>query len=183
MKWVFRVIFLIIMIFACLVVAGYLSPEKIEVERSTQIEAYPEDVFPYINDLRMYDQWSALHMADPDAKFIYGGADNGIGQTAVWKSDNPRLGTGLQEITASAPNEFVQLHHEVAGQAGTAFYGIAEDENIDGVIVLFRTEIGLGGFPYIQRLVAKRNRARMEQEFDLALNRLKTVVEAEVAEN
>jgi len=183
MKWVFRAILLIFLVFACLVVAGYFAPGKIEVERSTQIDAYPEDIFPYLNDLRMYDRWSALHFADPSAKFIYGGADNGIGQTAVWKSDHPRLGSGLQEITASAPNEFVQLNYEISGQSGTAFYGIAEDENVDGVIVLFRTEVGLGGFPYIQRLAAKNSQQRMELEFDLALNRLKTIVEADVAEN
>ena len=174
---------MIFMVFACLVVAGYVSPSNIEVERSTQIEAYPEDVFPYLNDLRNYDQWAALHMADPNAKFVFGGADSGIGQTAAWKSDDPRLGTGTQQIIASAPNEFVQLEVEAAGLPSSAFYGITEDASVDGVIVLIRTEVGLGGFPYIQRLVARTNKERMEQEFDLALNRLKTVVEAEVAEN
>jgi len=60
MKWLLRGIFLIFLIFAGLITAGYFMPPIQSIERSIEIEAYPEDVFPFINDLQSYSQWSPL---------------------------------------------------------------------------------------------------------------------------
>ena len=45
-----------------------------------------------------------------------------------------------------------------------------------------REEISLGGFPYIQRLTARLGQAKINTDFDASLERLKTVVEADIIE-
>ena len=83
MKWLLRGIFLIFLIFAGLITAGYFMPSIQLIERSIEIEAYPEDVFPFINDLQSYSQWSPLYEQISDAQIVYGGAEAGNGQTSL----------------------------------------------------------------------------------------------------
>jgi len=180
MKWLFRIIFLVLLIFAGLVAFGYFSPSKISVQRSIHIDAEAEDVFPFINDLSKYKLWSPLHAQIGDAEIFYGGAPNGVGQTSVWKSPESAYPFGTQEIVASQYPEFVQLDVSLAGRSASSFYGLSDDTEKEGVIILMDTDYGLGGFPYIQRLLAKRQIPQTEQTFDAALLRLKTLVELDI---
>jgi len=180
MKWLFRVIFLVFLLFISLMGLGYISSATITVERSILIGAEADDVFPYLNDLSKYELWSPLHAQIGDAEIFYGGAPNGVGQTSVWKSPESAYPFGTQEIVASQFPEFVQLDVSLAGRPASSFYGLSEETGNGGVIVLMDTEYNLGGFPYIQRLLAKRQIPQAEQAFDEALLRLKTVAEQDV---
>ncbi len=180
MKWLFRIIGLIMLAFIGMCVAGYFMPAVQTVERSVRINAYAEDVFPYINDLHNYSGWSPLYAAIADAQIVYGGAEEGIGQSMAWQGSSGAFPQGSQEISQSQPGEFVQVIVNLAGREATATHAILPGETGDYVTVLTKSEIDLGGFPYLGRIAAKSNQASREQQFDEALQRLKTIVETEI---
>jgi len=177
MKWLLRGIFLIFLIFAGLVMTGYFMSPIQSVERSIEVDAYPEDVFPFINNLRAYSQWSPLYAQIPDAEIIYGGADEGIGQTMAWQGSEGDYPFGSQEIIQSQPGEFVQVKVNLSGREATATHAILLLTTGDGVTVLTKSEIELGGFPYLDRIRTKLRQGRFDDQFDQSLMRLKTVSE------
>lgn len=177
MKWLLRGIFLIFLLFAAVVMAGYFMPPVQSIERSIEIDAYPEDVFPFINNLQTYSQWSPLHAQIADAQIIYGGADEGIGQTMAWQGSASAYPFGSQEIIQSQSGEFVQLKVNLSGQDATATHAILPLANGDGVTVLTKSEIELGGFPYLDRVRTKLRQGWFNDQFDQSLMRLKTVSE------
>lgn len=177
MKWLLRGIFLIFLTFAGIVIAGYfISPVQL-IERSIEIEAYPEDVFPFINDLQAYSQWSPLYAQIVDAQIIYGGADSGNGQTMAWQGSAGDYPFGSQEIIQSQAGEFVQVKVNLSGRAATATHAILPLEGGNGVTVLTKSEIELGGFPYLDRVRTKLRQGWFNDQFDNSLKRLKTISE------
>jgi len=179
LKWVFRIILLILVAFAGLIAYGLFLPAQQAIERSVQVEAFPEDVFPYINNLRSYDRWSPLYAAIADGEMIFGGADEGVGQSMAWQRSGGNFPYGSQEITQSQSGEFVQVNVNLAGREATATHAILPDGSGDFVTVLTKSEIDLGGFPYFGRVAGKMSQASREVQFDEGLARLKVIVEAE----
>lgn len=177
MKWLLRGIFLIFFIFAAIVTAGYFMPPVQSIERSIEIEAYPEDVFPFINNLQAYSQWSPLYAQISDAQMVYGGAESGNGQTMAWQGSAGSYPFGSQEIIQSQEGEFVQVKVNLSGREATATHAILPMENGRGVAVLTKSEIELGGFPYLDRVRTKLRQGWFNDQFDQALKRLKTVSE------
>lgn len=180
MKWLFRAIGLILFAFIALCVAGFFMPAQQTIERSIQIDAYAEDIFPYINDLRNYAQWSPLSDVIINAQTIYGGADAGIGQSMAWQGGEGPFPYGSQEIIQSQTGDFVQINVNLAGLSALSTHAISVDDETETVTVLTKSDIDLGGFPYLGRIAGKLNQADQEQHFDEALARLKTIVEAQI---
>lgn len=178
MKWFIRIIGLIVLLFAGLCVVGFFQPATQTFERTLHINAFPEEVFYYVNDLREYERFGNLRSANPDVDIAYGGAESGVGQSAAWQiPGNPPV-IGSQEIVESQPPEFVRTALNLNGMEASATYAIIPlDEG--GVSILMRGERDLGGFPFIQRLTARTALPEYRQTFDDTLRRLKTVVEAE----
>ncbi len=182
MKWFIRITGAIILLFVGLCVIGFFMPSNQTTERTININAAPDDVFHFITDLREHSQWSNLHVNNPDLQIAFGGAEYGVGQTAAWKTESPQSSTGIQEIIESRPPEFVRTIVNIDGLEGSATFAITPSEDESSVSVLMREEISLGGFPYIQRLTARLGQAKINTDFDASLERLKTVVEADIIE-
>jgi hypothetical protein len=178
MKWLLRGIFLVFLIFAGLIVGGYFLPATQLIERSIEIDAYPEDVFPFMNNLQAYSQWSPLYAQIQDAQIVYGGAEAGKGQTMAWQGSQGAYPFGSQEIVQSQAGEFVQVKVNLSGRTATATHAILPLEERDGVTVLTKSEIELGGFPYLERVRTKLRQGWFNDQFDQSLMRLKTVSEA-----
>jgi Polyketide cyclase / dehydrase and lipid transport. len=152
-------------------------PPTQSIERSIEIEAYPEDIFPFINNLKTYSQWSPLHAQITDAQVIYGGADEGIGQTMAWQGSEGAYPFGSQEIIQSQAGEFVQVKLNLSGREATATHAILSLADGSGVTVLTKSEIELGGFPYLERVRTRLRQSWFDEQFDQSLMRLKTVTE------
>lgn len=73
------------------------KPDQFRVERSTRIDAPPEQIFPLISDLRSHTRWSPFETLDPDMRRTYSGAPSGTGARYAWESDG-RGGIGRMEI-------------------------------------------------------------------------------------
>lgn len=177
MKWLLRGIFLIFLLFAGVIAAGYFMSATHSVEHSIEIDAYPEDVFPFINNLQAYSQWSPLYAQIMDAQIVYGGAGEGIGQTMAWQGSAGAYPFGSQEIIQSQPGEFVQVKVNLAGREATATHAILPLSSGAGVTVLTKSDIELGGFPYLDRVRTKMRQGWYTAQFEQSLIRLKTVSE------
>ena len=167
MKWLLRGIGLIILLFIVTCVVGAFLPSTQTNERSVQIESYPEDVFPYLNDLQLYSQWSPIYSLLNDAEIIYGGASSGVGQTMAWQNGSGAYPFGSQEIVQSQPGQFVQLEVNLAGQLTTSTHAVLLSEDGESVTVLTKSEIALGGFPYLERVRSKLRTGWFKAQFCL----------------
>lgn len=95
-----------------LIVVGVLAatlakPNTFRIERTAQIDAPPETVFPLIDDFRNWTQWSPWENIDPALKRTYSGAAHGTGAIYAWEG-NDKVGSGRMEITqSSAPSKVI----------------------------------------------------------------------------
>ena len=181
MKWFFRIIGVIFLIFAALVATGYFMSPNLTVERSLSMDAYPEEVFEYLEDLQMFNQWSPWHAQNPDADYVFGSVDYGVGASVIWRTPGQTADDAAQisrqEIIAAQAPEFVQASLLLNGEPASATYALSPTD--EGTLVYIQFERELGGFPYIERLRKGGIDSKLGGEFEAALQRLKTIVEAE----
>jgi Polyketide cyclase / dehydrase and lipid transport len=78
-------------------------PGAFRVERSAQINAPAEVLFPLINNLAGFNRWNPFAKADPDATISYDGPESGVGAAYDWRGK--RSGAGRMQITTSAPSK------------------------------------------------------------------------------
>lgn len=178
MKWFFRVIGVVFLLFVGMIVMGYLSGSTLSVERSIEIDGYADEIYPYLEDLEAAQQWSSWYASDPDAEYLFGGADYGVGATVVWRThgstaDDAAL-INSEEITAAQPPEFVQTALLMNGEKASAIYAVTPLDA--GSLVYIQFERELGGFPYLKRLQKGRLEKKFGNEFEAALQRLQTII-------
>lgn len=102
---------IIAIIIAALIVAILIyaatRPDAFRIERSTNIKAPPEKIFPLINDLHQWKAWSSCEKNDPEIKRTYGDITSGKGAVYKWSGKN--VGQGRMEIIESYPASKVVL--------------------------------------------------------------------------
>lgn len=96
----------IIGIVVVLLIAGVLlhaanKPDTFLVQRSASIEAPPERIFPFINDLRAFNSWNPYERKDPNLKGRYSGPASGSGAGYAFDG-NKDVGKGNIEILESS---------------------------------------------------------------------------------
>lgn len=57
----------VLVLVAAILVYASTKPDKFHVERSIDIKASPEKIFPYINDFHLWDAWTPYNK-DPAMK-------------------------------------------------------------------------------------------------------------------
>lgn len=87
---------------AVILVYASTRPDSFRVERSTAMNAPPEKIFPYIEGLKRWAEWSPYEGRDPAMKRAYSGADSGTGAVYEWDG-NDDVGKGRMEIVDSTP--------------------------------------------------------------------------------
>lgn len=100
----------LVVLVALLGFAGYVAmqPEEGTITRSATIAAPPSAVFPYINDLHKWQDWSPWAKLDPSAKTSFEGPPAGVGSAFGW-SGNSEVGEGKMTIAESKPDELVKM--------------------------------------------------------------------------
>jgi uncharacterized protein YndB with AHSA1/START domain len=115
-------------LFAVFIGGAYVLPADVTVRRDVVINAPPDKIFPYLNDLKSFTQWSPWSTDDPKTALTFAGPESGVGQTMTWSSDNPNVGKGSQTITESEPGRRVASTLDF-GDMGTAkaFFDLAPE--------------------------------------------------------
>ena len=101
---------LIVAGFAIVAVLGYAAtrPDTFRVERAARIAATPEQIYPWIEDLRANERWSPYYRKDPAMKSVYGSSTRGVGASVDFEG-NREVGSGRVTITSSTPHRLVRM--------------------------------------------------------------------------
>ena len=87
---------------AVILVYAWTRPDSFRVERSASLNAPAEKIFPYIDGLKRWTEWSPYEGRDPAMKRAYSGAESGKGAVYEWDG-NDQVGKGRMEIVDSTP--------------------------------------------------------------------------------
>lgn len=83
------------------------KPNEWTIQRQGTIPAVPAKVFPYMDDLHKFQEWSPWAKLDPNVKLTYGGPPSGGGANFSWEGSS-KVGIGKMTITESQSNELVR---------------------------------------------------------------------------
>jgi len=108
--WIVGLLATVIVVF--LVVAA-LQPEDFRISRSASMSAPASEIFPYVNNLHRFDDWSPFANIDPNMGKLYTGPEAGVGASYAW-SGNSQAGEGKMTIVESQPNDVVRMKLEFA---------------------------------------------------------------------
>ena len=97
-----------------LVGIGLLLPESAHIEREVTVKAKPEAIFPLLNNLHEFNRWSPWSDLDPNMIMTYEGPVQGVGAKMTWSGDSA-VGSGVQQITESVPNQTVKSSLQFGG--------------------------------------------------------------------
>jgi hypothetical protein len=92
---------------AVLLLHAASKPDTFGVQRSTNIAAPPEKIFPLINDLHAHTTWSPFEK-DPDMKRTHSGSPQGKGAVYEWDG-NRQVGSGRIAIADSTPSNITMI--------------------------------------------------------------------------
>lgn len=96
-----KILIALAIILAAIVLYAASRPDQFHVERSVSIKAPPEKIFPLINDLHAWNDWTPYNK-DPAMKKTFSGSNQGVGASYAWEG-NKEVGKGDITITASTP--------------------------------------------------------------------------------
>jgi hypothetical protein len=88
-----------------------IQPADFRLARTVAIDAPASAVFPYVNELRRFDDWSPFAKIDPNMKKTYEGPEAGVGASYSWNG-NDNAGEGKMTIVESRPGEVVFMKLE-----------------------------------------------------------------------
>jgi len=86
-------------------------PDEFTVCRTAKITAPPEKIFPYVNELKRWDDWSPWAKLDPNCKITYVGPPAGVDASYSW-AGNKKVGEGRLTIIESTPGSLVRFRLE-----------------------------------------------------------------------
>lgn len=98
----------VLVVLVALVAWVATRPDTFRIERSAQIKAPAEKIFPLIIDLHAWSRWSPWEKIDPSMKRTYSGAPLGTGATYAWQGNN-EVGSGQMQITEATPYSKVRI--------------------------------------------------------------------------
>jgi len=91
-----------------LILVSFFLPSTAHVERSLEMNCAPEAVFPLVNNLKNWDQWSPWHKKDSLMKKTYGNVFEGQGASYSWESEHSQVGKGSLEFSKVNPNQLIK---------------------------------------------------------------------------
>lgn len=100
--------FIILLIIAVPLVAALFTQKDVVVMREVTINQPRDKVFEYVKYLKNQQNYSVWDTIDPNMERSYSGTDGEVGFVYSWKSQNPEVGIGEQEILAIEPEKRIE---------------------------------------------------------------------------
>ncbi|HKQ55971.1 MAG TPA: SRPBCC family protein [Methyloceanibacter sp.] len=117
-------------------------PSHVTVSRAVVINAPESAIFPYLNNLHQFGDWSPWKARDPELAVSYGGPESGQGARVTWSSKKPSIGMGSMEIGESQPSRHIDLVVNFNGLDGTSSYDVMPSGSGSKVIWTFGYDSG-----------------------------------------
>jgi hypothetical protein len=102
---------LVVLLLAAYLIYASTLPTKFHIERSMEMNAPAEAIFPLLNDFHQWPIWSPWEKMDPNLKRTFSGPDSGVGATYQW-AGNKKVGEGRMTIMESRPPEWLNIKLE-----------------------------------------------------------------------
>jgi|SRR6185369_946644 hypothetical protein len=175
MKILKKILLVLLILVVLLVVVGLFLPSKYHVERSIAIQAKPEAVFPWVNNLKKWNEWSPwTKEKDPTLVYNFDGPEEGPGAISKW--DGKKFGDGSMRITESSETTGVKYalsfnHGKYLSTSTMAF-----EPQGGATTVRWSTDGDMGGNP-INRYLGLLMGKMMGPDFEEGLAKLKLKVE------
>jgi uncharacterized membrane protein len=96
---------LILVIIAIPLIIGLFLPKNYGVNEEIVIDLPIEEVYDYAKLLENQKEFSKWQLMDPSMEHYHEGEDGTVGFISGWRSDNPDVGSGEQEIIGITPME------------------------------------------------------------------------------
>lgn len=174
MRVLLRIIIALVIVAVALVAAGFLMPKNVTVQRSAEIKAPADKIYPLINDPKEWKRWGAWYLRDPQMQLEYAGAPTGVGAKWSWRSQTQ--GNGSMEVTEATPNQnmtytltFPDYNMQSRGQFTFTPKG-------DATEVTWRMDSDLGSNP-INRWFGTMLDKMVGPDFEAGLANLKKIAE------
>lgn len=97
----------LMIIIAIFMIVAAIKPAEYVIKRVVQINALPEQIFPFLSNTKIVDQWMPWRDIDSEVKMTYSGPDEGVGSVSSWASPG-QMGTGKAEVIEVVPNQLVK---------------------------------------------------------------------------
>ncbi len=101
-----KILLAVVVLLAGLLGYATTRPAHFVITRQASLPAAPADVFPYLNDMHKWQDWSPWAKLDPACKYTYDGPASGVGAGYAWAGDS-KVGEGRMTVTESKPSESV----------------------------------------------------------------------------
>lgn len=161
---------------AIVLIVAAMRPDTFRVQRSIDINAPAEKIFPLINDYRHWGSWSPYEKLDPAMQRTFSGATNGKGSVYEWNG-NKNVGRGRMEILDATPSSKVVIKLDFFSPFeahNTAEFTMQPKGNATSVTWAMQ-----GPVPYMMKIMHMfMNMDRMcGDQFQQGLTSMKTVAE------
>jgi len=176
MRPLVRLVLGLVGLFAILAAVAVGLPAHVTVARTVVINAPESAVFPYVNNLHRFGDWSPWKLRDPQLAITYGGPEEGKGALIQWTSQKPSIGTGNMQISDSKLNRSVELAANFNNLEGTSSFEIAPSGS--GSKITWSFGYDTGSSP-LKRWKALMLDGFIGSEYRAGLDRLKETVEAD----
>ena len=176
-KYFLRLLLLIAAIIGVLLLFEQLLPRSYDFQQSVEIDSPNEEIFPYLNSLKKWPQWSQqFNMQVIDGLVIkYSGTDEGVGAAQTWTTIR---GPGKIWISESNPSKSITyLGGEESFPPVTSTFLL--DPSADGkTLVTWRSKGQLPRTPLFGLMnVISVYETQMEYQYEKSLAALKALVE------
>jgi uncharacterized protein YndB with AHSA1/START domain len=104
MRMLKRLLFGVLTLAVLFAIVVWMQPDDYRLTRQIAIAAPASAIFPHVNDLRQWEDWSPWAKLDPNAKISFEGPLAGPGAMFHW-SGNDKIGAGTMTITESKPDQ------------------------------------------------------------------------------
>ena len=174
-KYFLRLLLLIAAIVGVLLLFEQLLPRSYDFQQSVEIDRPAEEIFPYLNSLKKWPQWSQqFNMQVIDGLAIkYSGTDEGVGAAQTWTEIR---GAGKLWITESKANEVLAYDGEFHNFPTMTSTFTLDEVGENKTIVTWHSQGQLPRRP-LYGLLAPIFGPQMEYEYEKSLAALKALVE------
>jgi uncharacterized protein YndB with AHSA1/START domain len=164
-------------LFLTFLVVGLLLPGELRIQRSIEIAAPPDKVFPLVNDLHAFNRWSPWQSSG--IAYAFSGPGSGVGARMTWAEPGEGGMTGSQEITRSEPPRQVVYDLDF-GLRGGAQATMELEPAAGGTRATWGFVYRIG-YDIMGRYIAALTKGRVADKYADGLARLRALVETGAA--
>jgi hypothetical protein len=151
-------------------------PAHVTVSRSVVINAPEHAIYPYLDNLRRFPDWSPWSARDPKMKVNFSGPPEGKGAKIEWASEEPSIGAGSMEIIETNPSHSLKVAANYNGLEGTSSYVLAPSGAGSKVTWTFGYDTGSSPFKRWKALMLD---GFIGAEYTVGLDNLRARVESD----